>query len=259
MQETLRNRVFISTRPTEKSQHLKSMFEDSGAQLLEFPTIEIAPLTLSPVDIEILKKIDHLDWIIFTSANGVRFFFQKMRELKQELPEIKMAVIGSKTQKSLENFGFKADFTGPTSDLKEFVSALKNEIGPHRPNALWITGSLSPASNEELLNEVVNIVRVNVYQTRPALEVDAEVQKRISDGNYDMLFFYSPSAIFNFMEMVKNKVHKNDLKVGCIGPTTEKACNSLGINPILVATEASDEGIFEAAEQYYTELKHTKY
>lgn len=258
MQQALQNMVFISTRPAQKSEQLKALFEAAGAQLIEFPTIKVSPTTLKPVDEEILKKLDQLDWLIFTSANGVKFFFQKVHELGLKPPKISIAVIGNKTAKLLLEYGIKPDFTGPTTDIVAFVKALKNEIGAHKPAAIWVTGKLSPATNEELLSEAVRLVRVNVYQTGPSLQVDTTVLKRIAEDRYNLLFFYSPSAVYNFMEMAKAQVQPAKLKVGCIGPTTKKACISMGIEPFLTAEESSDKGIFEAAVTHFSELKNTK-
>src|ERR1051326_1933601 len=67
-------RRIIVTRAREQAPELSDKLRALGADVIEFPVIEIQP----PADPALLDRaIEHLadyDWLIFTSVNGVRFF-----------------------------------------------------------------------------------------------------------------------------------------------------------------------------------------
>src|SRR5262249_42504261 len=73
------------TRATEQAPEFASLLESQGAEVLAFPTIQIAP----PRDFEILdhsiKHIDRFDWILFTSVNGVRYFTERLFNLGHDI------------------------------------------------------------------------------------------------------------------------------------------------------------------------------
>ncbi len=76
------------------------LLEELGAEIIEFPTIEIVPpKSWNGLD----KSIDRMEtynWLIFTSANGVKFFFKRFFERDKDIRElkgIKICAVGSKT------------------------------------------------------------------------------------------------------------------------------------------------------------------
>ena len=66
----------VVTRAREQASDLKRLFEESGASVIQFPTISIAP----PESFESLDfAIDaRFDWLVFTSTNGVAAFFERL-------------------------------------------------------------------------------------------------------------------------------------------------------------------------------------
>jgi hypothetical protein len=74
----LRGRVVVVTRPREQAQTLVASFESLGAEVLLAPTIEIVA---TPLDEELRGVLRHLgtyDLIIFSSANAVRQFSDRV-------------------------------------------------------------------------------------------------------------------------------------------------------------------------------------
>nr|MDA3930750.1 uroporphyrinogen-III synthase [Prolixibacteraceae bacterium] len=109
----LKNKTFISTRPANQNKELANLLEANGAILLEMPTIEIKPVTLSLDEEDMLEHINQFSWIVFTSPNGIRYFFKKLYEItgSYELPSsMKTAVVGIKTNQVLNEFGHDATF-----------------------------------------------------------------------------------------------------------------------------------------------------
>src|SRR5439155_810810 len=82
----------VVTRAREQASALVQLLTASGAQVIEFPTIEIAP----PASFDSLDRVFHerWDWIIFTSTNGVASFFARMHGDVRSLAGTKIAAVG---------------------------------------------------------------------------------------------------------------------------------------------------------------------
>jgi uroporphyrinogen III methyltransferase/synthase len=68
-------RTIVVTRMKEKSGALRDKLEERGASVLEFPVVEILPLTsFSQLD-KVILTATRFDWLVFTSSFGVDAFF----------------------------------------------------------------------------------------------------------------------------------------------------------------------------------------
>ena len=76
------------------------------------PTIRILPpADWSTVD-ETLNRLGDFDWLVFTSANGVAFFLNRLGETGgdlRRLGHLRLAVIGPATAKALKRFHLNTD------------------------------------------------------------------------------------------------------------------------------------------------------
>ena len=127
MDSYLKGKVFISTRPLGKSKDLQVLFEREGAELIEFPMIE---LTESEEDLSIkdtLCQIKSFTHVIFTSANAFRFFYKLISNQdnpNEILNQLKIASIGYKTSEEIKSKGLNIDFDGHSKTGKEFIDKL---------------------------------------------------------------------------------------------------------------------------------------
>ena len=113
MSKILENKVFISTRPEGQSAELETLLADEAATLISMPTIQVKPLPLDDFGRLQLKNIGSFNWIVFTSPNGLKYFFARLFEIQNNyvLPEhLKIAVVGKKTAAHLECYGTSAAF-----------------------------------------------------------------------------------------------------------------------------------------------------
>jgi len=68
-------RRILITRAREQASAFAQTLEAAGAEVVEFPTIRIVPPdSWEPLDAAI-RRLREYRWAIFTSANGVRFFW----------------------------------------------------------------------------------------------------------------------------------------------------------------------------------------
>ncbi|HEX4147666.1 MAG TPA: uroporphyrinogen-III C-methyltransferase, partial [Pirellulales bacterium] len=119
-------RVLV-TRPAEQAAAARDLLEELGAQVLVRPGIEILPpADWAPVDAAI-AKLAQFDWLVFSSANGVAFFLDRLAagggDLRR-LGQVKLAAIGSGTAEALAGYRLRADLVPPEYRAEALASAL---------------------------------------------------------------------------------------------------------------------------------------
>ena len=68
------------TRPAERVRALAASLERLGASVTARPTIAFEPPEDPAPARRAVERLREFAWIVFTSANGVRFFRQQLRE-----------------------------------------------------------------------------------------------------------------------------------------------------------------------------------
>jgi uroporphyrinogen-III synthase len=245
----LRDKIFISTRPEGQSGELTQLFSYAGATIVEMPLVKIQPTQLTELEIKYFKELHHFNWLIFTSTNGVRYFFENLDEIQghQKLPEsLQLAVIGIKTEQVLNGFGYKASFTNPGSTGEDFAGAFIQLIKSEnqKPTVLLALGNLARTVIQDQISEVALCTRINLYQTESPESLDEKVMQLILDDNYEMLIFTSPSGVKNFLKLA-GKIQPEKIRMACIGDTTSKTAFENNIIPRVVAEIISADGLFE--------------
>ena len=251
----LQDKIFISTRPEGQSGELEQLFSNAGATVVEMPLVKIQPTQLTELEIKRLKELHRFEWLIFTSTNGVRYFFEYLMEIQgnHELPEsLQLAVIGNKTEQVLNGFGYKASFTNPGSTGEDFAVAfcqiLKSEN--QKSTVLLALGNLARTVIQDQISEVALCTRINLYQTSSPESLDEKVMQLILNDNYEMLIFTSPSGVKNFLKLAV-KIQPEKIRMACIGDTTSKTALENNIIPKVVAKNSSAAGLFESILNCY--------
>jgi len=251
----LRDKIFISTRPEGQSGELTQLFSNAGATVVEMPLVNIHPIQLTNLEIKYFKELHHFNWLIFTSTNGVRYFFENLNKIQghQQLPEsLQIAVIGLKTEQVLNGFGYKASFTNPGSTGEDFACAFIQLI-KHENQKLTVLlafGNLARTVIQDQISEVALCTRINLYQTESPESLDEKVMQLILDDNYEMLIFTSPSGVKNFLKLA-GKIQPEKIRMACIGDTTSKTASENNIIPRVVAENSSAAGLFESILNCY--------
>ena len=106
------------------------LLEELGAEIIEFPTIEIVPPeTYDELDLSI-DKIDTYNWIIFTSRNGVKYFFKRYFEKNKDIRDLKginICAIGIRTAQEIQKYGIKVDLVPEEFRAEGLIEAFAKE------------------------------------------------------------------------------------------------------------------------------------
>ena len=83
--------TIVVTRTRQQASDLRSSWKSSAPDVIEAPTIEIAPpADPSHVDAA-LARLHEYDWIIFTSANGVTETKRKLDAIRPRRPRLRQS------------------------------------------------------------------------------------------------------------------------------------------------------------------------
>lgn len=255
MDSLLQHKIFISTRPKGQSEELSRLLSGSGAELIEFPMIETEPVSFDHNLSIQLDILDMADWLVFTSANGVRHFFGLLDKSgkQNKLPEkIKYAVIGKKTAQVLSGLGHEANFVALKSTSNEFGQLLSKKIKTNN-RVVVVLGNLASHELEIILSKKAEVTRMEVYRTIMPVMVDESILFRIVEEHYDQLIFTSPSGIKNFLLTAGGRLKTETLKVICIGETTAAFARESGIFPSAVADSPTADGIYKSILNLYNQ------
>ena len=167
------------TRPRDEAYRSAAALETLGAEVLLAPTIEVRPISdPAPLDAAI-DRLASYDWLVFTSANGVRFFLERLtgrgRDLRA-LGHLKLAAIGPMTALALARFHLTADLVPETYRSE----ALAAELLQHAPGRRILLARADRGRTvlKDELQQLADVDQVPVYHN-----VDAPASPRPGCGS----------------------------------------------------------------------------
>jgi uroporphyrinogen III methyltransferase/synthase len=226
----------VVTRAKGQAEALSARLRALGADVVELPTIEIRPASdYSPLD-RAIASVSCYDWLIFTSANGVRFFLDRLDKSAADLRSIraKICAIGPATSAAIEALHLKVDLMGQEYVAEGLLEAFaaydllgKRVLLPRAARAR----DLVPA---ELTRRGALVDVVEAYRTVIPEEAAASARELFARRKPDCIIFTSSSTVQNFVAAAGPKSLAG-VKVVSIGPVTSQTASGLGID---VAAEA---------------------
>lgn len=253
----LAGKRILITRARDQSAEFATLLRNLGAEVIEFPTIEIVPPTSWE---ELDRAIDQLksyDWLIFTSANGVNFFWERLREKFKDRPfpsSLKLCAIGPATAYQLKEKGIGVDYTP-----KEFIAEAILE-GFEKPEIKGKRILLARAKEARdvlpkgLRKMGAEVDVVEVYRTVKPRGGSKRLRQLLKDGKINTVTFTSSSTVNHFAELLKKEDIKELLKgmvIACIGPVTARTAKGLGMRVQIQPREYTIPGLTQAIVNYF--------
>ena len=253
----LAGKRILVTRAREQSSDFSTLLKKLGAEVIEFPTIEIAPpLRWKELD-QAIRQLKSYDWIIFTSANGVNFFWQRLREQgKYHLPSsLKVCAIGPATANQLKEKKTSVDYVP-----KEFIaeSILKGF------DTMAIMGKRILLARAKKARDVLpkglrkmgaKVDVVEVYRTVKPKAGARRLTKIFSEEKIDAVTFTSSSTVHHFVELLKKEDLKQLLKkiaIASIGPVTANTAKEWGMKVQIEPKEYTIPALTQAIADYFS-------
>lgn len=243
----LGRRVVVTRRPEQSGDLVRGLAE-IGAEVLELPTLAIAPPEdCGPLD-DALRRLSAFDWLVFTSANAVTSVRERLAALALAPPARppRGASVGAAT----------------TVACREALSWLPIELQPEtdfRAEGLLAAFERVEVAGRSVLaplSERARDVLVSGLAARGALVTApvayrnvtppglAERYAELARVGFDLLVFASPSAVQNLAAAVGEALRGRAAAV--IGPVTEQAAHAAGLHVVARAEPSTSEGLVAA-------------
>jgi uroporphyrinogen III methyltransferase/synthase len=253
----LLGKKIVVTRARTQASDLVGRLEDLGAECLEHPTIAIEPpADWAPLD-RAIAQLDRYDWLIFTSVNGVAFFFKRLFESGRDLRalgHVKTAAIGPATAEKLLEFGLRTDILPESYRAESIIAAFEPIDLKGRRILLPRAKAARPILPAELVKREAKVDEIGVYGTRPVSEGAGELIQQLENKQIDLVTFTSSSTATNFKDLLPQDRFEEliqDVTVASIGPITSETAAKLGFEVHITAAEYTIPGLVSAILAYY--------
>ena len=255
-------RRVLVTRSAAQSGELAGRIDELGGEPVEWPAIALRepqdPAAAAALDAA-LARLDDYDWAVFTSVNGVDFFFRRLRRLGLDIRRMagaKIAAVGPKTADALAERGIRADLVPESRYQAEgLLDALLPHLAPGQ-HVLLPRGDLArDVLPEALASRGIRVTEAVVYENVPGGRDAADIADQLEKGAVHAATFTSASTVHNLCDALERAAGKpagelmKNTRVVCIGPITAEAAIKRGLAVAAVARESTLDGLVEATAE----------
>ena len=241
----------VVTRAREQASDLKRILEDSGAQVLQFPTIEIGPPESTASLDGVIDALADYAWLVFSSTNGVKFFFERLAQKGKDarsLAGLMVAAVGDTTAAELREHGIHPDLI---PDKFQSIALLPYFEG--NQNGVRFAIVRAAEGKDDLMDELrtrgAQVDLAIAYETRAADFDLGELREWIANDAIDAVTFTSGSTVDHFFARLtpeeRAKVNAHAV-LASIGPVTSDAIRRYGKVPDVEAANASVQALHDA-------------
>lgn len=243
-------RVLV-TRPKEGVGRLKDLLVAYGMEVLCLPAIEVLPLEdYSDTDL-VLKRLEEFQWLVFTSANGVRFFFNRWKALygDKSLPELSIACIGPGTARALSERGLKVDLI-PSNFKSEDLALALIERNVQGKKVLLARAKGARDVLSKVLEEAGALVLDLAFYRVERPNEDSCSFKELLKEKIDIITFTSSQTVKNFFELTEGHWPEGAV-AACIGPITARTYKDIyGTEATIIASVYTIEGLVSSIIEF---------
>lgn len=252
-------RRILVTRAEEQANAFAKTLTTLGGEVFFAPTIAVVPpSSWEPLD-KAIDEIDRYDWLLLTSVNGVRYFFERLfyrhRDVRA-LAGMKICAIGTKTAEAMSGFGLRADRIPAAFTAEGILETFSGEAVAGKQFLLPRAKVAREVLPEGLRRKGGEVNVVPVYETvRPEGDID-KIRNLLEKKAIDMVTFTSSSTVNNFAELLGREVLSEQLDgvaIAAIGPVTAKTIRGMGLRCDVIPEKHTIEGLTETMLRYFQE------
>ncbi len=239
-------RRVVVTRARAQASTLAGRLRSLGADVAEFPAIEIRPpADHGPLD-GAIGRLASYDWVVFTSANGVRWFVDRLDASEFDLRSLRARIcaIGPATRQAVEKLHLKVDLM-PEEYVAEGVVKAFAALDLEGKRVLLPRAAVARELLPEELRRRGAIVDV-VASYQSVMPADASRRAaEIFGRKPDWVLFTSSSTVKNCVAAAGREALAG-VRVASIGPVTSETARSLGLEVSAEARPYTIDGLVSA-------------
>jgi uroporphyrinogen III methyltransferase/synthase len=250
-----RKRILV-TRAREQASALAQILEAAGAEVVQFPTIAFAPPESWAALDEAIGRLRDYRWVIFTSSNGVRFFWERLQAAERDARDLagaSICAIGPATAATLHALGIRADRVPTEFKAEGVIDVLGVEELRGTRVLLARAAEAREVLPEELRRLGAEVDVVPAYRTvRSGVDAEA-IRAMLRDRNIHAVTFTSSSTVRYFCELVGEEAPRllREVVVASIGPITSEMAARRGIVSQVVPSKYTIPALAEALVRHF--------
>ena len=249
----LANKTILVTRAAEQSSKFTTLLESQGATVREMPALVITPPSSWQNLDRAIADLPSFDWLILTSANGVKYFWSRLQDVRA-LAGVKIAVVGKKTAATLEQYQIQPDFIPPNFVADSLVATFPETLSGKKILFPRVETGGRAVLVRELTAKGASVIEVAAYESQCPEKMDRQVANALQHQQIDVITFASSKTVRNFSQLLERELTGNtnvkdilqDIAIASIGPQTSKTCYELLGRVDIEAETYTLEGLTDA-------------
>lgn len=252
-------RRILVTRAQEDASRLAALINGLGGEGYEFPVIAVEGLPDPRSLDQAVGELRSYQWVVFTSANGVRFFCSRLWALggdARSFAGVKVAAIGPRTNQTLGEFGLRADLVPDEFRAEAVLDALLGQVAPGARVLCPRAAVARDVLIRGLREAGIAVEEVAAYRTQSVDQDAEEVRDLLARGEFDAVTFTSSSTVHNLVRAL-GEDWRNLLSgtvCAAIGPVTAQTLSEYGLSAAITASRYTVPGLLEALSAYFKSL-----
>ena len=243
----------IVTRARSQAASLTERLAAAGADAIEMPATRIERADPGPLR-NALSRLSEFGWVIFTSQNAVRIFWDALRAEARDaraLAGVKIAAVGPATGAALLDHGLAVDVAPDRFVAEALLDELRDRRDVRGARVLYAAAESARETLQDGLEDLGAVVeRVVLYRSVADGTGANALRQRLAEGDADLVTFTSASSVNAFMSAVgAEAAHR--VPAASIGPVTTQAAREAGFDVIVEATESTIPGLVDAVANHY--------
>jgi len=243
----------VVTRARSQAASLRERLIAAGADVIEMPATRVEPADSEPLQ-DALGRLSDFAWLILTSQNAVRVFWDALRATggdARSLAGVKIAAVGPATADALLEHGLAVDLSPKRFVAEGLLDALRDRRDVKGKRVLYAAAEGARELLQEGLEEIgATVERITLYRSVPDGEGAAELRDRLSRGEADLVTFTSASSVKAFVQAVGADAAVK-APAASIGPITSDAAREAGLDVAVEASRSTIDGLVEAITEYF--------
>jgi uroporphyrinogen III methyltransferase/synthase len=231
------------TRPREQAHELSGKLAQLGAEVLLQPAIEISdPPDWSAVDCT-FGRLSSYDWIVFSSANGVRYFLGRLCSLfgdVRRLSQSRIAVIGPGTAEQLAHYHVQPALVPHSFRAESLAEGLRTEAKGRR--FLLVRASRGrEVLYEQLAAAGGQVEQIVAYTNADVSRANPQIGEALANRRIDWVTVTSSTIARSLVRLFGEDLRHS--RLASISPVTSAVLHKLGYPPSAEAAEYTMDGI----------------
>lgn len=247
-------RRILVTRSRGQASDLSQRLEEKGAEVIEIPTIEIRPPSSWGKIDRAIRSLSRYDWLVFTSANGVESFFNRLGHLKKDLRDlhgVKIAAVGPATARPVEGKGIRVDLVADEFRGEGLAAKMATKRIRGQRVLIAQAAQARPVLRDELVRLGAKVEVVEAYRSTCPREGKEELRTLLESGCLDLVAFASSLTVENFATMAGSMERLRQIPVACIGPVTARTARKYRLNVAAHPKRSTMTDLVETIGSYF--------